>query len=136
MGDGLTWNPGWELRAREHVTLERMLLHWPRGLWIPRVDGSATIVLDVRLLRERQCTLAHELVHDERRICDTSSNPDGLVQLAERCVKRQATRRRVPPAELLALVAAMATDPVLVIDVADGFDVDQRTARQACALLG
>lgn len=51
-------------------------------------------------------------------------------------MQREATRRLVPPAELLDLVAAMAPDPVLVIDVADEFDVDQRIARQACALLG
>lgn len=137
MGDGSRWNPWAELRARPHITLEWGFLHRARGQWIPGRDGSAVIVLDVRLgRRERRCVLAHELVHDERGIGYTPSTPRLLVDLEERCVRAETVRRLVPPAELAALVARMAPDPVLVIDVADEFDVDHRTARAACAQLG
>lgn len=95
------------------------------------------IVLDVRLTRrERRWVLAHELIHDESGIGYTSATPRLLVEMEERCVRVETVRRLVPSAELAALVTRPAPEPVLVIDVADEFDVDHRTARHACAQLG
>lgn len=133
MGDQVGWNPWRELRTREHLTLEWRWLHRARGLYIPHGDGTATIVLNARLSRrERRCTLAHELVHDERGITYTTDTPAALVAIEERSVQRQAIRRLVPPAALIDLIAAMAPNPVTVVDIADHFDVDWHTARMAC----
>lgn len=129
------WNPWRELRARSHITLEWRFLHRARGLYVPHGDGTATIVLDARLSRrERRCTLAHELVHDERGITYTSDTPAALVAIEERSVQREAIRRLVPPAALVDLIASMAPSPVTVVDIADHFDVDPHTARMACIL--
>lgn len=137
MGDeGSGWNPWRELRTREHVTLEWRFLNRTRGLWLPHPDGTATIVLDARLSRrERRCTLAHELVHDERGIAYTATTPAALIQAEERAVQRETVRRLIPPSRLERLVNQMTPDPVTVLDIADEFDVDARTARHACARL-
>jgi hypothetical protein len=135
--DGGRWNPWRVLRARPHITLEWAWLRGHRGLWIPHPDGTATIQLDVRLSRrERRCVLAHELVHDERGIAYSRSTPAGLVQAEERWVWAETVRRLVPPDHLADLVHRMLPEPVMVLDVADHFDVDQTVARKACAQLG
>lgn len=130
------WNPWRALRERDHIRVEWAFLRC-RGLWIPHADGTATIQLDARLSRrERRCVLAHELIHDERGIAFLPSTPAGLVEAEERWVRAETARRLVPPAELAELVAALAPEPVTVLDVADAFDVDRCTARQACSRLG
>ena len=136
MGEADLFNPWRELRARPWIELRWTFLRGQRGLWVPETVGS-TIHLDPRLgRRERRCVLAHELVHEERGIAYTRSTPTAMVQIEERCVERETVRRLVPPDDLMTLVHVLAPDPVTVIDVADWFDVDWRTARAACSLVG
>ncbi len=131
------WNPWRALRTRPQITLEWGLLRNARGLWIPNDDGTSTIRLDVRLSRrERRCTLGHELVHEERGISYTAATPWALVAIEERVVRRETTRRLVPPAELTAFALATAPLTLEVWEICDEFDVDGPTARDACALLG
>jgi hypothetical protein len=79
--------------------------------------------------------LAHELIHDERRIGYGPATPPAIIEAEERYVWREAARRLVPPAELEQLVASTTPLPLEVWEVADHFDVDQRIARLACSLL-
>lgn len=131
------WNPWAALRARPHITLHQQLLRGHRGLWVPRVGGTADIYLDVRLSRrERRCVLAHELVHDERGISYTTDSPGALVQSEERAVDREVVRRLVPAGELLELVRSSADMPLEVWEIAEHFDIDRTTARRAVAQLG
>lgn len=137
MGNETGWNPWRELRTRQHITLEWRFLHHTRGLWIPHPDGTTTIILDARLSRrERRCTLTHELIHDERGIAYTATTPAALVQTEERAVHLETVRRLIPPTRLEQLINQMTPEPVTVLDIADEFDVDPRTARAASARLG
>jgi hypothetical protein len=134
---GDRYSPWRDLRARPHVTLRWAWFAHRTGEWEPHADGTATIWLDYRLTRrERRCVLAHELIHDERRIGFPDGCPDALVQAEERMVWRLTVERLVPPAELVELVGRVAPGPVTVLDVAEEFDVDLRVARLACARLG
>lgn len=129
------WNPWRALRERPQITLRQEFLRGRRGLWVPHGDGTSTIWLDPRgSRRERRCTLAHELVHEERGIAYTASTPRALVQLEERSVERITVARLVPVDELLELAAAALPVPFEVWEIADEFDVDHRTARAACRL--
>jgi hypothetical protein len=130
------WNPWAELRRRPWVTLEFADLDGVRGLWIPRWPAGTLIVLDWRLTRrERRCTLAHELVHDERGIAYTADHPDGLVDVEERAVWAETVRRLVPPAQLVTLVDVADGEPVEVHHVEELFDVDRNVAERACRSL-
>lgn len=132
---GGRFNPWAALRARPHLTFEYRFITC-RGLWTPHGDGTATITLDPRLTRrERRCVLTHELVHDERGIPFPAGAPRALVEAEERWVRAETVRRLVPPDQLAALVER-APGPLTVVDVADEFDVDWRTARAACARIG
>ncbi len=77
-----------------------------------------------------------KLIGSTMAVGDEIARHRGDELLEERCVWATAVDRLVPPAELAALVDAMAPGPVTVLDVADEFDVDWVTARQACARLG
>lgn len=135
MGGG-RWNPWRELRARPHITLEWTLLRGDGGHWVLHADGTATIHLDPRLSqRERRCVLAHELIHDERRIGYGRHVPPLLVDAEERWVWRETARRLVPAAELEDLVERSSPVPLEVWEICDHFDVDRRTAALACQLL-
>ena len=134
MGGG-RWNPWRALRARPHITLQYTLLRGDGGQWVLHDDGSVTIHLDPRLSqRQRRCVLAHELIHDERRIGYQTGTPQQLVDSEERYVWREAARRLVPAGELEDLVERSAPIGLEVWEVADHFDVDQRVARLACRL--
>ena len=118
------------------MRLEWADLHGRRGEWIPLVPSGSLIVLDWRLTRrERRCTLAHELVHDERGIAYTAEHPDGLVDIEERSVWAETVRRLVPPGQLAALIAAADGEPVEVHHVEELFDVDRNVAERACRAL-
>jgi hypothetical protein len=131
------WHPWGALRERGHIKIQKTWLRGTRGLWVPNDDGTSVIHLDPRMgRRERRCVLAHELVHEERGIAYDWRTPNELVQTEERMVAREAARRLVPPAELVALIRAMDGEPLELWEISDHFDVDQRTARLACALIG
>lgn len=127
------WNPWRALRERPQIELRQQWLRGRRGLWVPNGDGTSTIYLDPRASRrERRCTLAHELVHEERGIAYGPATPRPLVQLEERTVTRIAVGRLVPAAELAELAASV--DQLAAWEVADHFDVDHATARAACRI--
>lgn len=127
------WNPWAELRGRSWLRLRWALL--PAGC-----DGTwqgDTISLDARLGRqERNAALAHELVHEERRI----GWPDATAATMEKeeCfVTRETARRLVPLDELAKLVRRCESidKPVGAAVVMDEFDVPVDVAHQALHLL-
>jgi hypothetical protein len=128
------WSPWRTLRERDHIDLVwRDLPRDVAGYWSPRRGGRAVIVLASWLHRRaRRCTLAHELVHDERGLV-TSGMPPALAAKEEHAVEREVARRLVPPEELVDLVrrAVELGDGVTVHDVAEAFDVDDDVARRA-----
>jgi len=128
------WNPWRALRERPQIELRQQWLRGRRGLWVPNGDGTSTIYLDPRASRrERRCTLAHELVHEERGLAYTSATPAAMVQLEERAVTRIAVARLAPVDELLHLVTTAPAE-LAVWEIADHFDVDHATAQTACRL--
>lgn len=127
------WNPWRALREREHVELQwRELPRDQRGYWSP-CGGRAVIVLATWLdRRARRCTLAHELVHDERGLT-TSRMPAALVAKEESAVEREVARRMVPRDELLTMIesATELGEGLGVAEVVEAFDVDEDVARRA-----
>lgn len=128
------WNPWRALRAREHVELRWVEMPaGTRGAWW--LDGDRSVIaLSHRLgRRERNAVLAHELVHDERRIAYTADTPRALVDKEEAVVDRIAARRLVPGDELARVVAALleAHGQVTVHDLAEHFDVPPDVAERA-----
>ena len=95
-------------------------------------DDRAAIVLSPGLDQvERRCALAHELVHDERRITSPAAT-DATMQLEEERVRRVAAARLVPAGELYELVVARATvEPITADVVAAEFDVTSAVAAEA-----
>lgn len=102
-----------------------------RGLWI-REGGHDTIVLDPALSRrERRCVLAHELVHVERGVGAGAASA-ATMEREEAIVRREVSRRLVPPRALAVLVAGRSTvGPVTAADVAEAFDVEEAVAALA-----
>jgi hypothetical protein len=89
-----------------------------RGMW--RGD---TVVLDDRLgRRQRNATLAHELVHEERRVGWPDATP-ATMEREEAIVRRITAERLVPVEELAELAARAELNPVEVWEVAEHFDV-------------
>ena len=130
------WSPWRALREREHIELQwRDLPRGTAGYWAPLRGGYAVIVLASWLgRRARRCTLAHELVHDERGLV-TTGMPEALAAKEEHAVEREVARRLVPRDELMAMIvrAVDLGEGVTVHDVAEAFDVDEPTARRALA---
>lgn len=91
--------------------------------------------LDHRLgRRERNATLAHELVHDERGLLYVPGTPPGLVEKEEHWVRTITARRLVPPGELARYVARLDGDGVTAMMVAEEFDVPVEIAHTALRL--
>ena len=84
------YHPWRDARAREHLTI-RFVDHLPLGVR-GRIRGDVVEVNRHMLGDERRCTIAHELVHDERRIYPTDSVLRAREELA---VERIAARRLV-----------------------------------------
>lgn len=84
------YHPWRDARLREHLTI-RFVDYLPAGVR-GRIRGDVVEVNRHMLGDERRCTIAHELVHDERRIF-----PDDPVLRAreELAVERIAARRLV-----------------------------------------
>ncbi len=120
-GMGRRWNPWRALREREHLDLVvTRLPDGVRGIWSPGV-----IALDHRLgRRQRNATLAHELIHDERGIGQPTATP-AMMEREEAIVRRITAERLIPADELAELAQRGEVEPVHLWEVADHFDVPE-----------
>lgn len=140
------WNPWIDLRERHHLALEPRRPACGHAAYFPHGD-YAVIMLDPGLTQvERNCALAHELIHDERGGgCD--DHPDmtpgpagweGVARREERRVDDEAVRRLVPTAALRDFCFTRmfdlgeATGPA---EVMEEFDVTWEYAERALVLL-
>lgn len=133
----MAWAPWRELDAREHITLVRdpVAKLMGGGLYAHRGD-RAVIALDPDLgERDQTAVLAHELVHDERRL-PTWGVPALLADKEERHVEQIVAQRLVPGDELAALVdrELRLEGGVTAEDVAEAFDVPLAVASRALGL--
>ena len=84
------YHPWRDARLREHLTI-RFVDHLPAGVR-GQIRGDVVVVNRHMLGDERRCTIAHELVHDERRIFPI----DPVLRAREELtVERIAARRLV-----------------------------------------
>ena len=133
---GRRWNPWRVLRDRTHLVLEWVELDGCAGQIEDRGDHRV-IQLDYRLNQvDRNATLCHELVHDERSLFYDDSTPDALIEKEEHAVNHIVAGRLLPKEELAAFVEVLAElEPVTAEAVALEFDVPVRVAQRALARL-
>lgn len=127
------WHPWRALRERAHIELRfDPAAEATGGAVYGLVGERAAIVIDPGLDQvERRCALAHELVHDERRITSPAAT-DATMELEEERVRRATATRLVPLVELYELVRARAAvEGVTAAVVAEEFDVTERVAAEA-----
>lgn len=101
------WNPWRALRGRPHLVFARRPL--PAGFDGALVATAAgpVVLLDVGLTyEERQETLTHELVHDERGLLPAGA-PGWLVAKEEAAVDAEVARRLVDVGQLRRLAATL-----------------------------
>ena len=129
------WNPWRALRDRDHIRLGfDEVAEDAGGAAYGHRGERAVIVLSPGLgRRERSARLAHELVHDERRITSPAAT-DATMQREEAKVRRLVAVRLVPLDELAEL-AGGRVDPVMAWEVADHFDVPEHIAWEALRAL-
>lgn len=131
------WNPWRALRNQPDVEL--VWADIPSGATGAcfELDGRTVVVVSHGLRRrQRNATLAHELIHSERGIFYTPTTPRRLVEKEERAVDLEVARRLVPADELERFVAERLTiEPVTVAMVADEFDVPHAVARRAMIMM-
>jgi Zn-dependent peptidase ImmA (M78 family) len=125
-------NPWDELNRRTHLRLVWRIL--PDGMGACWMGNE--IHLDPRLDRvERRCCLAHELIHDERRIGWPFATA-ATMEAEERQVRRLTAEWLVPRDDLLALVEVRSeVEPVTAELVAAEFDVTVQIAATALRYL-
>jgi hypothetical protein len=127
----MAWNPWRALRERHHLTLE-----WEE------LDGASAaiwehpvITLDPRRSRiERNAGLAHELIHEERRIGRPDAS-DATMQTEERIVRAITADRLVPRDELVAMIEARAPEGLELHEIAGHFEVPEKVAADAVGRL-
>ncbi len=124
------WDPWRELAGRQHLVLDFQPL--PSGLgalyWLRGED--AVVVIDPALgRRERRAALAHELVHDERRILYQRGSPPAVMDKEEAITRAEVVGRLVPPAALDRLGRRGVT--METWEVAELFDVPDALAAAA-----
>ncbi len=134
MGQG--WNPWAALRERRHLLF--LLANLPDGVEgaYQRRGETGYVLLDRSLDQaERNATLAHELVHEERGTLPAGA-PDWLVDKEERHVDDEAARRLVPLEALddLHLRAVVHGEQIALWEVAKQFGVTEAVAGRAVAL--
>lgn len=131
------WDPWAALRRRPLIELRWGILEGCTGLIEDLGGGWRRLWLDTRIGRvERRCTLAHELVHDERGIFSNAVVPAGLIVKEERAVDREVAARLVPLDQLVTLVRMrVEIGPVSPWTVAEEFDVTHAVAERAMARL-
>lgn len=138
VGERRGWNPWRALRDRPHLELVRAPLPATLRGGILENAGDVVIVLADHLDRvERNATLAHELVHDERRPLPPAGAPPAVRAKIEGWVDREACRRLVPLEQLAELVDRLvaADVPVGAVEVMEAFEVPIHVAHHAMALL-
>lgn len=138
------WNPWTQLKAEPDVLLimrDDLPPELGGGAYWPDAGGGV-IVLDRRLSQvERNCVLAHELVHHERGGgCGDGFMPESWRPVAareEQVVDDIAVERLVPYEQLLRFVVGLESTCVHpeVWHVADEFHVTERAARRALELM-
>lgn len=131
----LRWNPWRALRERDHIRLgfDEVADDVGGGAY-GHLGQRAVIVLSPSLnRRERSAQLAHELVHDERRVTSPAAT-EATMQREEATVRRLVALRLVPLDELTHY-AADRPDPVMAWEVADHFDVPEHVAWEALRAL-
>lgn len=128
------WHPWRDLRGRPHITftIDAIAADAGGGSFYGRIGDQAAIVVAPDLSPEdRKAALAHELVHDERRITYPSATA-ATMQREEAIVRRITAERLVPLDELEELVAArVEVEPVTVAMVAEEFAVGESVAAEA-----
>lgn len=129
-----SYDPWDDLVGRDHITFIRhpIAAKTGGGLYADAGDESMIVLAPGLLREERRAALAHELVHDERRILGPGAPPLVMVK-EEAAVRRIATERLVPAAELLAFCDRRSSigEPVTPGMVAEEFDVPIGVAREA-----
>lgn len=127
------WHPWRELRQRAHVTLvfDRLADRFGGAFYGVAGDHAAVVISPELDQVERRCALAHELVHDERRVTRPHAT-DATMELEEERVRRETARRLVPLEDLAELVATrIDVDPITVELVANEYDVTSAVAAEA-----
>jgi hypothetical protein len=128
------WDPWDELRHRPHVVVELIPLPGDLGAFYLAEGDDAAVMIDPGLTRrQRRAALAHELVHDERRVLARRAVSPALMAKEESLVRAEVARRLVPVDELADLAAV--GEPLEVWEVADRFDVPEDLVRSAVQLL-
>jgi len=134
---GGRWNPWRDLRSRAHVRLEfdHIADETGGGLFGHLEDRAAIVISPDLGRRARRAALAHELVHDERRITYPSAT-DATMELEEARVRVEAALRLVPLDELEAMaIERGSVGPLMAWEVADEFDVPESVAWVAVTAL-
>jgi Zn-dependent peptidase ImmA (M78 family) len=136
------WDPWLDLSTRRHIVFELdRIAKIGGGALYARRGAHAAIVIDPDLSsRDQRAALAHELVHDERGgIADHGGAPGtwtAVVRREERTVDAIAAQRLVPLDQLEDWARRRSTiGPILLVDVADEFDVPDRVALVAVGQL-
>lgn len=128
------YEPREDLAGRSHVTLvaDPIARGSGGGAFYGLAGDEAYIVVDPDLApAEQDDAIAHELVHDERRILYPDA-PPLVMQREEHTVRRITAARRVPPDQLLDLVQdTVQIEPVTIATVCDHFGVGPDIAEQA-----
>ena len=121
------WNPWRELRHRAEITFARAPLPGGVNGCIVALDDGTVVLVDEGLgRRERNATLAHELVHHERGLLPAGA-PKHVVAKEERQVEDETARRLVPADELRAVAASLldVAEAVEAWQLAEHFDVTE-----------
>lgn len=111
------YDPWWDLSQRQYLRVE--FVDMPTGRR-GSIRGNVIMIDRHQLQVERRCTVAHELVHDERRVFP---NEPVLRGREETLVERTAARRLIELADLidaLRICTSQRAD-----DIADSLWVDR-----------
>lgn len=133
---GRAW-PWRELRDREHIELRfDPIADLTGGAVYGRLGDQAVILLSPSLDQvERQCALAHELVHDELGVVAPPAT-DRTMQRIEHMARRRTAEWLLPTDDLAAWVRARAEiEPVTADLVAREFDVTVAVAAVALRIV-
>lgn len=98
-----SYDPWRELNRRTYLSVE--FVDEPTGRR-GRISGNTILIDQHQLQTERRCTVAHELVHDERRVFPAD---EVLAAREELVVERLAARRMIALPDLVDALRACST---------------------------
>jgi len=128
------WHPFRALRSREHITFKiHPSADLAGGGYYARAGIDVYIVVSPDMTpEERRCVVAHELVHDERRVTERAGATRATMAKEEAQVRAETARRMVPVEELAEWAWGRAEiGPVMLEDVAAEFAVTPPVALAA-----